>query len=173
MTFDERINEWLCSVAISTKRKLSDCMEMGRLMFNKTNRKCERNDTNRYQTTERYKTTYKEKEIITYCQVRLLLIPSLKRSRNERCRLGPGPVIIWLSLLGDDDDDEVKNFVGLRCCWDSLSEWDGEDDLKLKFVLLSGDRCWCCFGDWSSRGVAIWVVEEWRWFARVDEVFLN
>lgn len=57
------------------------------------------------------------KEIITYCQVRLLLMPSRKRSRNERCRLGPDPEIMFMSLLGDElDDDEFKNLVGLKCC---------------------------------------------------------
>lgn len=104
----------------------------------------------------RYKSTLRERNKITYCQVKLLLIPSLRRSRNERWRLGPGPVIILISLLGDDDDDEFKNFVGLKCCWDSFKEWDGDDVLKLKFVLLNGERCWCCFGDGSSREVAIW-----------------
>jgi hypothetical protein len=40
----------------------------------------------------RDETNYLEKkEIITYCQVRLLLIPSLNRSRKERWRLGPEP----------------------------------------------------------------------------------
>lgn len=86
-------------------------------------------------------------------------MPSLKRSRNERWRLGMEPVM-WISLLGEDwADDEFKNLVGLKCCWDSLSECDGDDVLKLKFVLLSGDRCccWSDFGDWSSRGDAICV----------------
>lgn len=83
-------------------------------------------------------------------------MPSRNRSRKERWRLGPGPVIMWLSLLGDDDE-ELKNFVGLKCCWDSFSECDGDDDLKLKLVLLNGERCWCCFGELSSRDVAICV----------------
>lgn len=85
-------------------------------------------------------------------------MPSRKRSRSERCRLGPDPVIMWMSLLGDElVDDEVKNLVGLKCCWDSFSEWDGDDVLKLKFVLVSGERCWCCLGELSSRDVAIWA----------------
>lgn len=110
-----------------------------------------------FSTSGHYTKLLKEwEEVVTYCQVRLLLIPSRNRSRNERWRLGPEPEIMWMSLLGDDDADELRNFVGLKCCWDSLSEWDGDDVLKLKFVLLKGERCcWFCFGDWSSRDVAI------------------
>lgn len=100
--------------------------------------------------------SHKDRNIIwinfTYCQVRLLLIPSRKRSRNERCRLGPDPVIIWWLSLGD----ELKNFVGLKCCCDSeLSEWDGDDDLKPGLNLLNGELR--CFGDCSSRDAAIFV----------------
>lgn len=68
---------------------------------------------------------------------------------------------MWLVSLADDEDDDIlkmESLVGLKCCWDSVNEWDGDDDLKLKFVLLNGDRCWCCFGDGSSRDVAIFVV---------------
>lgn len=42
----------------------------------------------------------------TYCHVKLPVIPSLRRSRNERCLLGPDPMGIAL-LLARDDDEEV------------------------------------------------------------------
>jgi hypothetical protein len=86
----------------------------------------------------------------TYCHVRLLLIPSRNLSRSERWRLGVEPVnMCWWSL-----DEELKNFVGLRCCWDSI-EWDGDEDLKLGLNLLSGERC---FGENSSRDADIFVI---------------
>lgn len=35
----------------------------------------------------------KRKKIVkTYCHEKLPVIPSLRRSRNERCRLGPEPI---------------------------------------------------------------------------------
>lgn len=77
-------------------------------------------------------------------------MPSRNRSRRERCRLGVDPVTIMCCCCVSDGDEE-KNFVGLKCCCDSVeSECDGDDDLKFGAILLSGERC---LGE--SRDVAI------------------
>lgn len=58
-------------------------------------------------------------------------MPSLNRSRNERCRLGPEPVgsvglpvAIWLcidNVVGLPDEETVG--LPLVECWESIDEW--------------------------------------------------
>lgn len=91
-------------------------------------------------------------------------MPSLRRSRNERCRLGPEPIGgIWFAatLDGNDDDDDVMllnsdNAVGLPvddepvngageygcgwccCCIAGLSSFtESNDDSSGKNVLIA------------------------------------
>ena len=46
----------------------------------------------------------KHQFISTYCHVKLPLMPSLRRSRRERCLLGPEPIGIAFAPFDDDDD---------------------------------------------------------------------
>lgn len=82
----------------------------------------------------------------TYCQVKLLLIPSLRRSRRERCRWCPDRSLESAEVVD-------RNFVGLKCCWDSFKfeVCDGDDDLKMKLD-FEVPRC---LGELSSRELAI------------------
>lgn len=73
----------------------------------------------------------------TYCHVKLPAIPSLRRSRNERCLLGPGPMGIAL-LLARDDDDEVI-----------LPKIDKAVGLLPDVTCGAGDEC-CCANEFSS-----------------------
>lgn len=50
---------------------------------------------------------------MTYCQVKLPVMPSRKRSRNERCRLGPEPIGGKLVGLVRDKLLSNDNVVGL------------------------------------------------------------
>lgn len=96
--------------------------------------------------------------ISTYCHEKLPVMPSLRRSRNERCRLGPEPtggIALAATLFGDVDDDDVILLkmdiaVGLPdvevaygageccCCANGLSSLtESNDDSSGKNVLMA------------------------------------
>ncbi len=102
----------------------------------------------------------KIKKLKTYCHVKLPVMPSLRRSRNDRCRLGPEPIggndvlpprfmLLWIdSVVGlpdkfrlPDEFESVDVAIGaddrIICLFDC-----GPDEI------LTNDRC---FGDEHSR----------------------
>lgn len=103
----------------------------------------------------------KTKKLKTYCHVKLPVMPSLRRSRNDRCRLGPEPIggndvlpprfmLLW-----------IDNVVGLP------DKFRLPDEFEFEFVVDTGavDRIICllccapdelftndrCLGDEHSR----------------------
>lgn len=88
----------------------------------------------------------------TYCHVKLPVMPSFRRSRRERCRLGPEPTGGIAFAPFDDDDDvillKMDSAVGLPdevvcaavewCCSDGLSSFtESNDDSSGKNVLMA------------------------------------
>lgn len=79
-------------------------------------------------------------------------MPSLRRSRRERCRLGPEPIggIAFVPFGDDDDvillnmdkvglpDDEVECVAVVCCCADKISSFaESNDDSSGKNVLMA------------------------------------
>lgn len=82
------------------------------------------------------------KRIATYCQVKLPVIPSLSRSRNERWRLGPDPSggIVVFCWVRDGDDVMLLNIdsvVGLPDAVSAVGLLDSNDDSSAKNVLIA------------------------------------
>lgn len=115
---------------------------------------------------------------LTYCQVKLPVIPSRRRSRNERCRLGPEPIggklvgLVRDKLLSKDSvvglpdatgglfdrcDSVVSSSIGAAAPWMPMPIGGGVwplDRLWLWWVISLNDRC---FGEQSRD-----ILRDWK-----------